>query len=345
MAGQVPSDRARIARRRREPTAVVPLEEVARRLDHAARCAGCGGDEDGAIVLELGEARRGRVVDGPAARLLLGGAAGAGLVGAGEQAFGLLPAPVEPVRVEEVERGVIEVVGLERAAAGGDGVVADGGGTLGPELADRARDLRRVARVRLALEQRPVVHQGLALLARQAAVVPEIDGGRRDAVDGAPGQEERVQRGQKRATREDAEGADEVVDDAGAAVVAVVGQELVGPRRIVDFEPVLGALPDDRVGVRVEHGAEGVALRVAREDEACGQVADVVGEAGGREAAGAALVVERGERRDVGVEHLELALEPVTEDQADALLDGRVGRRGFADEVVGVCGQREECEE
>ena len=240
---------------------------------------------------------------------------------------------------------MVEIVGLDRVLAGGDGLLAQRGGALGPEPPDGACDLGRVARPGFALEERPVMDQRLALLPRETAVVPEVRGGGGDAVDGAPGQEEGIQRGQQNAAREDAERANEVVDDAGAAVVPVVGEELVRACRLVGLEPALGALAHDRVGMRVEEGAERLALGVAGGRETGCDVADVVGEARRRKALRLALLVEGGERRDVGRQHVEAALQPVREDEADALLDGGVGRRGLADQVVGARGEREEGEQ
>jgi len=101
--------------------------------------------------------------------------------------------------------------------------------------------------------------------------------------------------------------------------VPVVGEELVRARRVVGLEPVLGALADDGVRMRVEDGAERLALGVAAEGEARGEVADVVGEAGRGEALRRALLVERCERPDVGGQDLGLALEAVGEDEADAV--------------------------
>src|SRR5437867_7119592 len=263
MTREVAADGEHVARRGGEPASLVPLDEGARRGDHAARRAGRRSDEQRPVVFELGDARERRVVDRPAPGLVARGAARALLVGACEDAFGLAGAAVEAMRVEQVEGGMIQVVALEGALPGGDGLLAERGGAVGPEPPDGARDLGRVARPGLALEERPVMDQRLALLPREPAVVPEVDGGGRDAVDGAAGEEERVQHSQEGAAREDAERADEVVDDAGAAVVPVVGEKLVRPRRLVGLEPALGALADDGLGMRVEDGAERLALGVA----------------------------------------------------------------------------------
>ena len=116
-------------------------------------------------------------------------------------------------------------------------------------------------------------------------------------------------------------------------------------RRVVGLEPVLGALAHDGVRMRVEDGVQRLALGVAAGREPRGDVADVVGEAGGGKALRLALLVEGAERRDVGGQDIGLALQAVGEDHADALLDGGVGRRGLADQVVGARGEREEREQ
>src|SRR5439155_17445547 len=107
----------------------------------------------------------------------------------------------------------------------------------------------------------------------------------------------------------------------------------------------LGALADDGIGMRVEDGAERLALGVAGGRETGYDVADVVGEPRRWKSLRLALLIEGCEGRDVGGQHVEAALQPVREDEADALLDGRVGRRGLADQVVGARGEREEREQ
>src|SRR5204863_1396587 len=125
---KVASDGEDVARRGREPAVLVPLEKRARGGDHAAWSAGGGGDQQRPIVLELREAREGRVVDRPALPLVAGGAPRARLVGARQEAVRLAGAAVEVVRVDQEEGGVVEVVGFESALAGGDGLLAERGG-------------------------------------------------------------------------------------------------------------------------------------------------------------------------------------------------------------------------
>ena len=105
-----------------------------------------------------------------------------------------LRAAVDPVRGVRVEGGVIQVVGVEGALGERDGVVAERGGALRSEPADGTDDLRRILRSGLAIEQRPVAGEGLALRRREPVVVPEVHRGGDDAVRRAAGEEERVQR-------------------------------------------------------------------------------------------------------------------------------------------------------
>src|SRR2546427_5399720 len=209
MPGEVASDGEHVARRGCKPAVRVSLEGAACGGDHAAWFAGRGRDQKRPVVLELREARKGRVVDRPALRLLAGGAPRPRLVGAGEEVVRLAGTAVYAMRVDEVEGGVVQVVGLEGALAGGHGLLAERGGALGPEPADGACDLGRVARAWLALEERPVMDQRLPLLAREPAVVPEVHGGGGGAVGGAAGQEKGGQHGPGRRAREDGEPADE----------------------------------------------------------------------------------------------------------------------------------------
>src|SRR5439155_14081557 len=97
-------------------------------------------------------------------------------------------------RVLQVEGGMIEVIGVERLLAERDAVVAQGLHALGTERAYRARDLGGVAGVGLAREQRAVAGQGLALGGGEPIVVPQVLGGGGDTVDGAAGEQERVER-------------------------------------------------------------------------------------------------------------------------------------------------------
>ena len=124
MTREVAADGEHVARRGGEPASLVPLDEGARRGDHAARRAGRRRDQQRPVVFELGDARERRVVDRPAPGLVARGAARALLVGACEDAFGLAGAAVEATGVEEVEGGMVQVVGLERALSGGDGLLA-----------------------------------------------------------------------------------------------------------------------------------------------------------------------------------------------------------------------------
>src|SRR5881296_1342941 len=128
MTREVASDREHVARRGGEPASLVPFDEAAGGGDHAARHPGRSRDQQRPVVFELGEPREGRVVDWPAPGLVACGAARARLVRSREDAFGLAGAAVEATGGEEVEGGMVQVVGLERALSGGDGLLAEGGG-------------------------------------------------------------------------------------------------------------------------------------------------------------------------------------------------------------------------
>jgi len=239
---------------------------------------------------------------------------------------------------------VVEVVRIERLLRELERVLAQCRRALGAEPPDGARDLGRVARLRLALEERAVAREGLALGRGEPIVVPEVDGGGDHAVGRAADEEERVERGQERAAREDAERADGVVQHRGAAVVAVVGEQAVGGGGLVHLELVLGEAADERIGVGLQHRLQRLALRVARGGERGRQIARVIGEAGRGQAGVPARLVARFEVRDIGGEELVAPLEPMGRDQADPLLDRRIGRRRLGEQVVRARarGQREQ---
>ena len=242
---------------------------------------------------------------------------------------------------------MVEVVGVERLLRERERVGAQRRRALGAEPLDGAHDLGRVAGLRLALEERAVAREGLALGRGEPIVVPEVHGGGDQAVGRAAGEEERVEGGQERAAREDAERADRVVQHRGAAVVAVVGEQAVGGGGLVHLELVLGEAADERVGVRLEDRVQRLALRVARRDEPGRQIARVVGEAGRGEAGVPARLVARLQVRDVGGQQLAVPLEAMGGDQSDPLLDPRVGRGRLGQQVVGAQarGQREQRQE
>src|SRR5262249_57764837 len=86
-------------------------------------------------------------------------------------------------------------------------------------------DLGCVVGAGVVLDDGAVAHQRLALPWRQPIVVPQVDGGGGDAVDGAPGQQEGIQGSKEDRAREDAEWPDRVIDQVRPAVVAGGGQE------------------------------------------------------------------------------------------------------------------------
>ena len=122
--------------------------------------------------------------------------------------------------------------------------------------------------------------------------------------------------------------------------MAVVGEQAVGGGGLVHLELVLGEAADERVGVRLEDRVQRLALRVARRDEPGRQIARVVGEAGRGEAGVPARLVARLQVRDVGGQQLAVPLEAMGGDQADPLLDPRVGRGRLGEQVVGAHARR-----
>ena len=170
----------------------------------------------------------------------------------------------------------------------------------------RCRARRRVRGV--ALEDVLVARQRLALGGREAVVVPQVDGGRHHAVDGAAGEEEGVHGGEDGGPGEDAERAHGVVHQRGAAVVPVVGQETVGRtrRRRARGGARRRVRRRDRGARRGRSRARGGGVAVR--GERGGEVAGVVGEPRGRAlrvAAAGVLGLERGhvvvERRGIAV--------------------------------------------
>ncbi len=106
----------------------------------------------------------------------------------------------------------------------------------------------------------------------------------------------------------------------------------------------LGEAADERIGVGLQHRLQRLALRVARGGERGRQIARVIGEAGRGQAGVPARLVARFEVRDIGGEQLVAPLEPMGCDQADPLLDRRIGRRRLGEQVVRARarGQREQ---
>ena len=187
-----------------------------------------------------------------------------------------------------------EIMGVERALGLAGGLIAQRGRAFGAEALHAVDDLGCVVRPGVVLDDGAVVHQRLALTRRQPVVVPQVDRGGGDAVDGAAREQERIQGGEEHRAREHPEGPDGVVDQVRATVVAVVGQQPARRwrhrrRRARDVATRL----DDGIGMLVEQVLERQTARFARRLEPGRQELHVVGEPGRSLPAGVALAIER----------------------------------------------------
>src|SRR5690606_4359719 len=107
--------------------------------------------------------RRGqaRIVGGPAGLLAAGLVLREGLRDLLARLLEVLVAPLELARARDVEARGVEVARVQRRVDALDGVLAERRGALRAEPPQLADDLRRVARVRIALQQRAVAGERL----------------------------------------------------------------------------------------------------------------------------------------------------------------------------------------